>query len=115
MILPSVSAGFISTPLPRFGATQRAKNPLIPSKEQTNGAREVAFPDAFSPAFSTVDTIPLDSAEDEYQKVLQRIREARIDSVVVGMKATDVPSNAAQADDPEIVAGSESGSSYYTD
>ncbi|KAJ2498466.1 hypothetical protein GGH96_004311 [Coemansia sp. RSA 1972] len=116
MILPSVNTGFVSTPLPRFGATRRTKNPLIPSKEQTKGASEVAFPGPFSPAFSTVDTIPLDHAEEDYQQVLRRIRETRSDCVVVGQKITDAPNPNAQADNPEIVNASvDSESSYYSD
>ncbi|KAJ1793542.1 hypothetical protein IW139_002829 [Coemansia sp. RSA 353] len=116
MILPNVNTGFVSTPLPRFGATRHTKNPLIPSKEQTKGAPEVAFPGPFSPAFSTVDTIPLDHGEEDYQQVLQRIRETRSDCVVAGQKITDAPNPNAQADNPEIVNASlDSESSYYSD
>ncbi|KAJ2307856.1 hypothetical protein IWW55_000756 [Coemansia sp. RSA 2706] len=79
-------------------------------------APDVAFPGPFSPAFSTVDTIPLDHAEAEYQQVLRRIRQSQMGGIIVGQKATDVPDSAAQANDPEIVAGTtDSGSSYYSD
>ncbi|PIA17528.1 hypothetical protein COEREDRAFT_86139 [Coemansia reversa NRRL 1564] len=110
-----VSTNYIRTPLPQLGNAHKSKNPLTSSKEQVAKGSEVVFPGPFSPAYSTVDTIPLDQAEDDYQLVLRSIRQTKKDCVFVGKKSTDIAHNTDSVEDTEIVSSPSASSSYYSD
>ncbi|KAJ2740927.1 hypothetical protein GGI20_005532 [Coemansia sp. BCRC 34301] len=107
-------SGYMRPPLPQLGRPRRVKNPLEASKDQTDSSSEVMFPGPFSSAYSTVDTIPLDQAEEDYRQVLKRIRECKKDAVIVGKRSTDMPQAAAEAADVEIVNASQDSASFYS-
>ncbi|KAJ2704851.1 hypothetical protein H4R19_005192 [Coemansia spiralis] len=116
MALPGTWAIHSGTPLPRLGRCRRPKNPLVPSKEQPPAAGPgPALPSLFGALYGTVGTAPLDQAEDDYRQVLGKLRQARRDCLIVGRRAVDVASSAAQAEDVEIVSGASEASSYDSD
>ncbi|KAJ2801695.1 hypothetical protein H4R20_003579 [Coemansia guatemalensis] len=115
MYLLGGSTSYIRTPLPQLGRARQSKNPLMSSKGQVDKGSEVVFPGPFSSAYSTVDTIPLDQAEEDYQLVLRGIRQSKKDCVFVGRKSTDIARNAASVEDTEIVSSPSASSSYYSD
>ncbi|KAJ2075851.1 hypothetical protein GGI09_008550, partial [Coemansia sp. S100] len=94
--------------------SRRPKNPLEASKDQADNSNEVIFPGPFNSAYSTVDTIPLDQAEEDYRQVLKRIRESKRDMVIVGKRSTDMPHTATEAVDIEIVDASQDSGSFYS-
>ncbi|KAJ2884492.1 hypothetical protein IWW38_005422 [Coemansia aciculifera] len=101
-------------PLPQLARSRRPKNPLEASKDQTDNSGEVIFPGPFSSAYSTVDTIPLDQAEEDYRQALRRIREHNKAAVIVGKRSTDMPQTVAEANDVEIVDASQDSASFYS-
>ncbi|KAJ1669053.1 hypothetical protein GGF42_003914 [Coemansia sp. RSA 2424] len=116
MVLPGTwpSSNYMKPPLPQLGKSRRQKNPLEASKDQADNSSEVIFPGPFSSAYSTVDTIPLDQAEEDYQHVLKRIRECKRDAVIIGKRSTDMPQTTAEATDIEIVDASQDSASFYS-
>ncbi|KAJ2162069.1 hypothetical protein GGF46_000944 [Coemansia sp. RSA 552] len=115
MSLPISGVGFLKTPLPQLGRVRCQKNPLVPSQDQVDRGLGTTFPGPYSSNYSTVDTIPLDQAEDDYRQALLRIRQSKQDKVIVGMKSIDAVHGAAQAGDAEIVTGTPESSSFYSD
>ncbi|KAJ2511872.1 hypothetical protein GGI11_004943 [Coemansia sp. RSA 2049] len=115
MALQSQSIGVaIKPPLPQLGKQRLSKNPLQPSKDQEKTIADVGFVSPFSSSYSTVGTVSLDQAEEDYRQVLCKISESKKDALVVGRKATDIP----HAFSDEIVittAGTPGSSSYYSD
>ncbi|KAJ2090482.1 hypothetical protein IW138_002694 [Coemansia sp. RSA 986] len=102
-------------PLPHLGRPRLSKNPLLPSKDQERSTTELGFVGPFSSLYSTVGTITLDQAEEDYRQVLCKISESKKDTVVVGKKATDISHGSNGSDDVEIVTGTPGSSSYYSD
>ncbi|KAJ2080750.1 hypothetical protein H4R24_002841 [Coemansia sp. RSA 988] len=109
------STNYVRAPLPQLGRAHRPKNPLISSKGQVEKSPVVVFPGPFSSAYSTVDTIPLDQAEEDYQLVLRGIRQTKKDWAFVGQKSTSIARNAGNVEDTEIVSSPSASSSYYSD
>ncbi|KAJ1769541.1 hypothetical protein IW140_002713 [Coemansia sp. RSA 1813] len=105
----------IKPPLPHLGRPRLSKNPLLPSKDQERSTTELGFVGPFSSLYSTVGTITLDQAEEDYRQVLCKISESKKDTVVVGKKATDISHGSNGSDDVEIVTGTPGSSSYYSD
>ncbi|KAJ2542617.1 hypothetical protein EV175_006043 [Coemansia sp. RSA 1933] len=114
-MIQSVGA-IIKPPLPQLGRPRVSKNPLLHSKDQEKTASEIGFVGPFSSLYSTVGTITLDQAEEDYRQVLCKISESKKDTIVVGKKATDIPHGPNNSDDVEVVAGTPAeSSSYYSD
>ncbi|KAJ2018394.1 hypothetical protein GGI01_003737 [Coemansia sp. RSA 376] len=111
---PWSSSNYMRPLLPQLGRSRRPKNPLEASKDQADNSNEVIFPGPFNSAYSTVDTIPLDQAEEDYRQVLKRIRESKRDMVIVGKRSTDMPHTATEAVDIEIVDASQDSGSFYS-
>ncbi|KAJ2827866.1 hypothetical protein GGI24_002545, partial [Coemansia furcata] len=97
-----------------IGRSRRPKNPLEASKDQVDNSSEVIFPGPFNSAYSTVDTIPLDQAEEDYRQVLKRIRECRSDIIIIGKRSTDMPQTATEAIDVEVVDASQDSASFHS-
>ncbi|KAJ2487177.1 hypothetical protein IWW37_005349 [Coemansia sp. RSA 2050] len=107
-------SSYMRPPLPHLGKSRRPKNPLEASKDQVEDSSDVVFPGPFNSAYSTVDTIPLDQAEEDYRQVLKRIRECQRDVVIVGKRSTDMPQTATEAADVEVVDASQDSASFYS-
>ncbi|KAJ1942486.1 hypothetical protein FBU59_003184 [Linderina macrospora] len=118
MSLPPVGDFSTKPRLPHLGTTaQRRKNPLVSSKEQgdkQNGG-DVVFPSPFGSSYSTIDTIPLDQAEEDMRTALTSIREYKKHAVIVGQKQTGPGNSDGDGGDVEIVDRIDDEGSYFSD